>query len=120
MEDADPSETLGDTSDEEAEFWSRIPGRLGRELVAMSAELHYLRVYTTAGDALILFPFGRAVEIFQDYNGMQVHRSHWIALDQVDTVDTRDRRMTCVMIGGPDIPVSRSYRSALKAALGRR
>lgn len=102
--------------DAESEFWSRVPGRLGRQLVALSAELHYLRVHTSQGDTLILFPFGRAVDILQDQNGMQVHRSHWIALDQVDEVVTRDGRMMCQMIGGLTVPVSRSYRSALKAA----
>ena len=102
--------------DAEAEFWSRVPGRLGRQLVALSAELHYLRVYTTAGDTLILFPFGRAVDILQDQHGMQVHRSHWVALDQIDEVITRDGRVACQMIGGLTLPVSRSYRSALKAA----
>lgn len=103
-------------NDAEAEFWARVPGRLGRQLVALSAELHYLRVHTTNGDTLILFPFGRAVDILHDQNGMQVHRSHWIALDQVDEVVTRDGRMMCQMIGGLSVPVSRSFRSALKAA----
>ena len=107
--DPDPQEDL-------AEFWSRIPGRLGKRLVALSAELHYLRVYTTEGDALILFPFGRAVDLLQEQNGMQVHRSHWVALDQIDEVISQDGRVTCQMIGGLALPVSRSYRSALKAA----
>lgn len=102
--------------DELVEFWSRIPGRLGRDLVALSAELHYVRVYTTEGDTLILFPFGRAVDVLQDQNGMQIHRSHWVALNQIDEVVSRDGRVTCQMIGGLTLPVSRSYRAALKAA----
>lgn len=106
-----------DVQDSEmVEFWSRLPGRLGRRLVALSAELHYLRVYTTKGEALILFPFGRAVDLLQDQHGMQVHRSHWIALDQIDEVVRQDGRVSCHMIGGLTFPVSRSYRSALKAA----
>lgn len=102
----------------EVDFWARVPGRLGRQLVALSAELHYLRVHTTNGDTLILFSFGRAVDILQDQCGVQVHRSHWIALDQIDEVVTRDGRMMCKMIGGVSVPVSRSFRSALKAARG--
>lgn len=99
------------------EFWSRIPGRLGRDLVALSAELHYTRVYTTQGETLILFSFGRAVDILQDATkGMQIHRSHWVALEHIDEVATQDGRVTCEMIGGPSLPVSRRYRAALKAA----
>jgi hypothetical protein len=105
-----------DSQDDLAEFWSRIPGRLGRRLVALSAELHYLRVYTTEGNALILFPFGRAVDLLQEQNGMQVHRSHWVALNQIDEVVSQDGRVFCQMNGGLALPVSRSYRSALKAA----
>jgi hypothetical protein len=100
-----------------AEFWSRIPRRLGRDLVALSAELHYLRVYTTLGDTLILYPFGRAVDELEDMRGMQVHRSHWVALGHVVEVRNRDGRMYCHMADGPVLPVSRSYRGALKVAL---
>ena len=105
-----------DPQDDLAELWSRIPVRLGRRLVALSAELHYLRVFTTEGDALILFSFGRAVDLLQERNGMQIHRSHWVALDQIDEVVSQDGRVFCLMTGGLTLPVSRSYRSALKAA----
>ena len=114
--DDQPQSATDDQQNGEAEFWSRVPGRLGRRLVALSAELHYLRVYTTEGDTLILFPFGRAVDVLQDHAGMQIHRSHWVALDQIDEVITRDGRVSCQMIGGLTLPVSRSYRSALRAA----
>ncbi|MEM7295480.1 MAG: LytTR family DNA-binding domain-containing protein [Pseudomonadota bacterium] len=99
-----------------AEFWGRVPARLGQTLVALSAELHYLRVHTTEGETLILFPFGRAVDLLQAEHGMQIHRSHWVALDQIDEVISRDSRMSCRMIGGLTLPVSRRYRAALKAA----
>ena len=103
----------------QAEFWSRVPRRLGRDVIAMSAELHYLRVYTTLGNTLILYPFGRATDAVPDVRGMQVHRSHWVALDRVDEVTTQDGRTFCHVAGGPVLPVSRSYRAALRAALAR-
>lgn len=101
---------------ETTDFWSRVPGRLGRDLVALSAELHYLRVYTTVGDTLILYPFGKAVDMLQSANGMQVHRSHWVSLDHIDEVINSEGRTLCRMVAGPSLPVSRSFRSALKAA----
>lgn len=116
LEDDGPQET--ESSLAEAEFWSRVPLRLGRDLIALSAELHYLRVYTTLGEALILFPFGRAADALQDVRGMQVHRSHWVALDRVKQVVVRDGRLTCAMVDGRILPVSRRYKAALKAALG--
>jgi hypothetical protein len=111
------SPVLAELTTDEAEFWSRVPKRLGRGLVALSAELHYLRVYTTQGEALILFPFGRAVEALRNANGIQVHRSHWVALDRVEAVVTRDGRAFCKMVGGLSLPVSRSFRAGLKVAM---
>ncbi|WP_075214110.1 LytTR family DNA-binding domain-containing protein [Mongoliimonas terrestris] len=104
-------------SDDVAAFRARIPRRLGWEIIALSAELHYLRVYTTRGNTLILFPFGRALDLLSHANGIQVHRSHWISLDHVDAVVTRDGRTVCTMIDGPNLPVSRSRRSALRQAM---
>jgi hypothetical protein len=116
-----PAATDGAPGQEKAsanieDLWSRVPGRLGRTLVALTAELHYLRVYTPLGNALILFPFGRAVKLLEAENGMQIHRSHWVSLDHVDEVLARGGRMICRMTAGPDLPVSRNYRPALKAA----
>ncbi|MBF9061240.1 hypothetical protein HKCCSP123_18825 [Rhodobacterales bacterium HKCCSP123] len=103
--------------DPAAELWGRLPKRLGRDLVAMSAELHYLRVYTTAGDALILFSFGRATAALEAYPGMQVHRSHWVALDHVTGIVSENGRTRVQLDGAPDLPVSRPFRPALRAAL---
>ena len=102
----------------EPEFWARIPRRLGRDIVAMTAELHYLRVHTTLGDALILYPFGRATDAVAGLRGMKIHRSHWVALDHVAEVSLQEGRTLCHMAGGLVLPVSRSHRAALKAALG--
>jgi len=103
----------------QVEFWSRVPRRLGRDLVALSAELHYLRVYTTLGDTLILYPFGRATDALEDVRGMQVHRSHWVVLGHVEEMTSRDGRIVCRMAGGLVLPVSRSFGPALRAALKR-
>jgi len=104
-----------DSSENQAvEFWQKVPKSLGRDLVAISAELHYLRVHTVTGDALILFAFGRAVELLDDADTCQIHRSHWVRLPHVDDVLTGNGAMTCVMDNGLKLPVSRTYRKALK------
>lgn len=99
------------------DFWGRVPGRLGRRVIALSAELHYLRVYTTHGDTLILFPFGQAVALLEQEDGMQIHRSHWVSLSHVDEIISDNGRMLCKVVGGPTLPVSRSYRTAFRNAL---
>ena len=98
-------------------FWDRVPDALGRDLVALSAELHYIRVTTARGDTLVLYPFGRAVEDLKDVQGMRVHRSHWVALAHVTDIERRGQGAVAHLTGGLSIPVSRSYRKALTDAV---
>lgn len=100
------------------DFWDRVPRDLGRDLVALSAELHYLRVYTAKGDALILYPFGRAVAALSDAEGLQVHRSHWAARAHMRTLRPRGQGGQLVLSTGLTLPVSRSYRSRVSGAIG--
>jgi hypothetical protein len=102
------------------ELVSRLPRRVGTDIVALTAELHYLRVYTRQGDALILMSFGRAVEALRVIPGMAVHRSHWIALNHVVTLETDGERVLCLLDTGLTIPVSRKNRAALRQALTKK
>lgn len=111
-----PADVPGDDSLQE--FWERVPSRLGREIVALTAELHYLRVYTMRGEALIFMAFGRAVEALAACRGFQIHRSHWVALAHVVEIEQKDGKILCVLDTGLRLPVSRANRAAFRAALG--
>lgn len=102
------------------EFIARLPRRLGADIVAMTAELHYLRVYTRHGDALILMSFGRAVEALQIIDGIVVHRSHWVALNHVVRLETDGDKVLCWLDTGLSVPVSRSSRARLRQTLAER
>jgi hypothetical protein len=99
---------------------SRLPRRIGTDIIAISAELHYLRVYTLAGEALILMSFGRAVEALGVIPGQTIHRSHWIALAHVATLESDGDRVICRLDTGLELPVSRTHRARLRAALASR
>jgi DNA-binding LytR/AlgR family response regulator len=89
---------------------------LGRELVMLSAELHYLRVKTTRGEALILYSFGQAMaELAASDKGIQVHRSHWVARTHVAGVRREEGRMHCVLLSGATVPVARSRQAEVAA-----
>lgn len=104
----------------EPDLWTRVPRGIGRDLVALTAELHYLRVRTLAGEALVLYPFGRAVADLSAMGaGLQIHRSHWVALSHVRQVDRRGQGALCQLSTGITLPVSRQHRSALLAAVNR-
>lgn len=101
-------------------FLDLLPEALGPDLVSLSSELHYLRVRTRRGETLILHRLRDAVEILGDARGMQVHRSHWIAADQVRQVRRRGDGAVCLMSDGTRVPVSRRYRRSVLERFGER
>ncbi|MEO1363015.1 MAG: LytTR family transcriptional regulator DNA-binding domain-containing protein [Pseudomonadota bacterium] len=101
---------------QEPTFWRGVSADLGRDLVALSAELHYLRVRTTRGTDLVLCGFGDAVSQLQDAPGLQVHRSHWVMVQHVTRVERVGQRAVAHLSDGSTVPVSRAYRARLEAA----
>ncbi|MCG8440795.1 MAG: LytTR family transcriptional regulator DNA-binding domain-containing protein [Caulobacterales bacterium] len=98
-------------------FFARLPAKLQRaRLFAVTAEDHYVRVYTDQGDDLILMRLADAVDALARLDGMQVHRSWWVARDAVRGVDRRNGRMTLTLENGVRAPVSRTYAPRLRAA----
>ena len=95
---------------------ARLPGGMRGRLVAISVEDHYVRVRTTKGEAMILMRLGDAIGETAPEPGLQVHRSHWVALWAVTRADKRDGRAILTMADGPDIPVSRSNMAAARDA----
>jgi hypothetical protein len=100
-----------------AEFWSKVPEGLGDDLVSVSAELHYIRVRTPCGEALVLYPFGKAVEELAGEGGLQVHRSHWVKFDHVGEVIPRKEQAEIRLDTGQTLPVSRRYKAEFLQAL---
>jgi len=102
-------------------FWSRVPPSLGRDLVALTAELHYLRVETTRGNALILYPFGQAVAELAavGMDGSQIHRSHWVAHSHVVSIHRKGERVFCVLDNAATLPVGRRRHASFVARLSR-
>lgn len=96
-------------------FMARLPFDVRGNLVRIEAQDHYLNVVTQRGTALILMRLGDAIGEVA-VGGLQVHRSHWVALNGV-TRHRRDKgRDVLVMSDGVEVPVSRSFRGAAQEA----
>jgi DNA-binding LytR/AlgR family response regulator len=95
----------------------RLPVARRGQLIALSAELHYLRVHTTLGDALILQGFGEALAQLGPGVGLRVHRSHWIDPRFVVGVTRDGGRMKVELVNGVALPVARSRRGEVTAVL---
>ncbi len=96
-------------------FLDRLPLKLrGAEVWAVEAEDHYLRLHTSKGQDLILMRLADAVAELEGIEGMQVHRSWWIARDAIADARRGDGRATLKLKDGAEVPVSRTYAGQLR------
>ena len=93
-----------------------LPANLGRELLRLQMKDHYVEVHTPLGHALVLMRFRDALRSVRDLDGMQVHRSHWVARRAVAGVEQGNGRTQLRLRDGQRIPVSRSFLPSLRAA----
>ena len=94
---------------------ARLPFKLRQaDIHALSGEDHYLRVHSSAGEALILMRLNDAIRELDGIEGSQVHRSWWVAREAITDVRRGDGRIALIIKGGAIAPVSRSYVKALK------
>lgn len=99
-----------------AGFLKRLPPAIGRDLLCLQMQDHYVEAHTSQGSALLLMRFRDAVAELDDA-GMQVHRSWWVANRAVLGLETDERRALVRLEGGRRIPVSRAYLPRVRAAL---
>jgi len=98
-------------------FLERLPIRLrSAELYAVESEDHYLRVHTSAGQELILMRLADAVRELAGVEGLQTHRSWWVAKQGLADVVKGDGRLTLKLKSGAEAPVSRTYLKAVREA----
>lgn len=102
-----PPETEDDPREQ---FFALVPKALGRDIVALSSDMHYLHVHTTLGKCMVLGTLRDAASLFSDA-GLLVHRSHWVAYAHVQKISKRGSAWECLMSNDLRIPVSRRNRT---------
>jgi hypothetical protein len=102
------------------QFFERVPDRLGRDLLALEAQDHYLMVHTRRGSALIHMRLSEAVQILPPQLGFQAHRRWWVARNEVAGL-RRDGHQTLIeLTGGLTVPIGRTYLAAVRSDLDAR
>ena len=99
------------------QLYEKLPEVIGRDIVAISSDLHYLNVHTVLGKFLVLGTLKYYVEAFGD-EGILVHRSSWVAKQHVVKVRTSGEETYCLMSNGLKVPISRSRKKQVKAIFG--
>lgn len=110
----EPSETT--TASPSDRFFKRLKPALGRELVCLSMQDHYVEVKTKLGAQLVLMRFADALEELADQPGWRIHRSHWVAEGGVADIRREGGKTIIVTTDDGELPVSRTYLPALREA----
>lgn len=95
-------------------FMRRVQPIKRGELWALSSELHYVRVYTSSGNDLVMMRISDAVDQCCGIKGARIHRSHWVAHDGVERVMASNGKLTVKLKNGTELPVSRSFHQVVR------
>ena len=90
---------------------------LSGPLLWAEAQEHYVRLTTDAEARMVLHRFSDILRALPEQNGVQVHRSHWVAYDAIEEAFMDGTNLRLRLKTGPVVPVSRSFRAQTERAL---
>lgn len=111
-----PADPASEATPDSPRFLQRVPTHADGALLCVEAEDHYLRVHTDAGSDLILYRMADALSDLDGANGLQVHRSFWVARNAVAEVERNGKRVSLKLANGLVVPVSRTFLPAVREA----
>lgn len=82
----------------------------------LKMEDHYVRIRTEHGARLEMGPLGRVTAGLSGVEGLQVHRSWWVARRAIEGVERDGRNLRLRLVDGETAPVSRASVAKLRAA----
>jgi hypothetical protein len=99
-------------------FLDRLPRHLGRDIVYLEAQEHYLRVVTSRAEHLLLQGLTHAVAELErcGIEGIQIHRSVWVAWKHVEDVDARMNSLSVKLSNGNSVKLGRRRAKDVLAA----
>ena len=65
---------------------------------------------------MLLMRLKDALLQLEGFPGLQTHRSWWVASDAIVSVNKQNRKMTLLLSNNLEVPVSRTFVDAVKAA----
>ncbi len=97
-------------------LFDQLPPELGSDIIALEMEDHYVRVHTALGSALVLMRLRDAMALVTEIEGMQVHRSWWVARGAVEDVLRDGRNIRLKLARDVEAPVARAKIADLRDA----
>ena len=98
-----------------APFFDRLSPALGTNLVCLEMQDHYVKAHTLTGSEMLLMRMRDAIAELDGVEGEQVHRSWWVARDQVRAIRREGRNMKLELANGLLAPVARNRQEKLRS-----
>lgn len=103
----------------EAGTTSRLLQRIRLEergqLIRIAGKDHYIELVTCQGIVRLRMRLSDAITEVEPVKGLQIHRSHWVALDAVTGAEKVDGKQFLILSDGARVPVSRNFRADAEA-----
>lgn len=96
-----------------------VPADKRGPLVALSAQDHYVSIITEKGEHLNRMSMKEAIALAPEGEGMQVHRSHWVAFNAMLSLDKTSDRYFVKLRNGTLLPVAKSKVKDVREVLDR-
>ena len=90
-------------------FFKRLPHKIGRDLISLQAQDHYILVVTSAGSEMVLMRLSDAIKELGTHKGIQTHRSWWVAEKHIVNMATENGKKHIYLTNGQKTPISRTY-----------
>ena len=85
-------------------------------ILALRAEDHYVHIITDKGNHMMLSTLSDSIEKTNEIEGVQVHRSYWVARNGVKDISRTQGRYQCTLTNGTTIPISKSGIKEIRSA----
>jgi DNA-binding LytR/AlgR family response regulator len=107
-----------DRTDSPAPILARLKPENRGPILRLTVQDHYTEVVTNRGRELVLLRFADAIRETGAIEGMQLHRSHWVACAHVERLKRDNGKLFVVTHDGMIIPVSRPYAEDARRRFG--
>ncbi|WP_097068505.1 LytTR family DNA-binding domain-containing protein [Rhodobacter maris] len=93
----------------EVRLLARLSATRRGALIRLEVKDHYVKVFTTLGNESLLMRLADAMAETEGVEGLQVHRSHWVAREAIFGLSRERGKYALMLYDGTQIPVSRSH-----------
>jgi hypothetical protein len=87
---------------------------MGADILCLQMEDNYVRVHRQDGSTLHLMPLHQAIGRYGKSNGLQVHRSWWVASHAVERAERDVRNWRLRLRNGVTVPIARNRINAVR------